>query len=181
MDRQGDDLAGSALAVLVGLPLDLPDEQRGLPLGLVLDGCDQLGLGLVSGEAGRALQDCPTLVLDVAQFRGPAVDLGLELNEVSGLLLQRPGLRIQALFALSRPQLPPLEILTLCGEIGPGRPRFCLGARSQLLGKLGRLPSTLPDSLSFGRGLGDELVGDGAGLIPNVIGLMLRVEQGCTG
>ena len=44
---------------------------------MVLDGCDQLGLGLVSGEASRALEDCPTLLLDIAQFRGPATPVPL--------------------------------------------------------------------------------------------------------
>ncbi len=57
LDGQRDDLAGAALALFVRLPLDLADEQRGLALGLVLDGGDQLGLGLLGGEPGRALQD----------------------------------------------------------------------------------------------------------------------------
>ena len=52
----GDDLAGALVALCLGLVLDVPDDQRGLALGLVLDGGDQLGLGVVRGQPGDPLE-----------------------------------------------------------------------------------------------------------------------------
>src|SRR5262249_61863378 len=75
LDGEGHDPPGPGLTVAPGLVLGLPDDERGLPLGLVVDARHQLRLGLVGGEPGRPLKYLPALVLEPGQLVPLAVQL----------------------------------------------------------------------------------------------------------
>src|SRR6185437_142343 len=79
LDGQGDDLTGPLLALRPGLMLDVPDDEGGLALGLVLDGADELGLGCVCGEARDALQLFALVGLKLVQVGGTPVEILLAL------------------------------------------------------------------------------------------------------
>jgi hypothetical protein len=107
---QGDDLAGALLALLAGLALDLPDDQRGLALRLVLDGHHQLGLRLVGGQPGDPLQDLAALLLDLVELRAPVGQLGLGLGELPAPVGLPAGLLVEPLLPLGEAVLPALEV-----------------------------------------------------------------------
>ena len=61
---------------------------RGLALGLALDGGDELGLGLLGGQPGGALEHEPAVLLDVLELERLALDVGGDIRELLGALLE---------------------------------------------------------------------------------------------
>ena len=85
LDRQRHDLAGALVAFLLRLALDVPDDARGVALGLVLDRRDKLGLGLIGGQAGDPLQLRPCGRLPSrSSSASPRVQLGGALLGLAG-------------------------------------------------------------------------------------------------
>ena len=106
------------LPVAPGLVLGLPDDERGLALGLVLDARHQFRLRLVGGEPGGPLQHLPALVLEPGQLGPLGVQLLPGLVQGGGPLFQLPQLRRPA-GAPARPAGPP----GAAGRPAAGRPR----------------------------------------------------------
>ena len=107
LNRQGDDVAGALVRLLLGLGLHLAHHHGGVVVGVLLDAVDQDLLGLVGGHAGDALQ---LLLLAVVHL------LGLGLHALRFLVLVVQGLftglqvvqfLVKCLFALVHPALKP--------------------------------------------------------------------------
>ncbi len=111
LDGQRDDLAGPLVRFRLGLRLDVPDGQRGLALGLGLDGRQQLGLGLPGGKPGDTLQFVAVSCFGIREPGGPPVQLLLALVKGGDLVLDPSQLVIEALLALAEPRFPPLPQL----------------------------------------------------------------------
>ena len=110
LDGQCHDLARALLAVGARLVLDVPDDQRGLALGLVLDAGDQLGLGLVGGQAGHPLQHLAALLVELVEFLAPRVEILLEPVQVGGPLVDPAGFLVGPLLPLGQPGLPAFQV-----------------------------------------------------------------------
>ena len=137
LDGQGDDLAGPLLAVLAGLGLDVPDDQRGLALGLVLDARDQLGLGLVGGEAGGALQHGAALLVQAAELGPLPVDLPLRLGQRVAALLGLARVLVDPLLALGQPGFPALQVAAQLPDLFLDLPDLVLDLAARGGGLLG--------------------------------------------
>ncbi len=110
LDGQRDDLAGALLAVPLRGRLDVPHDQRRLALGLVLDDRDELGLGLVGGEARRALKHLAALLVELVEFRLLAADAALPFVQPVGTLIDLAGFLVDPLLPLGQPGFPALQV-----------------------------------------------------------------------
>src|SRR5690606_41672700 len=61
LDGVHDDVPGPLFGGLPRLRLDVPDEERRLPLGLTLDHFDEFRAGALRGQASAALQLTPLM------------------------------------------------------------------------------------------------------------------------
>ena len=114
-------------AVRARLVLDVPDDQRRLALGLVLDAGDQLGLGLLRGQPGGPLQHGAALLVQPAELGAPLVQLPAR---------PAPGQRIAArsgaasasmpLLALGQPGFPALQVAAELPDLVLDRPDLVL-------------------------------------------------------
>ena len=88
-----------------------------MPLRVVLDGGHQLGLRLLGGQAGDALEG--VLVVGLGFGQRPALRLELSLHhvEMASLLLQRPVVGVQPLLPIGETLLPPLDLQPLVAQL----------------------------------------------------------------
>src|SRR5581483_4717716 len=158
LDGQGDDLAGPLLALRPGLVLDVPDDEGGFALGLVLDGADELGLGLVGGEAGDALQLLVLVGFQLVQLGGAAVEILLALAEGLGAVLDALELVVEALLAVGQAGLPALEVAAQRADL-------LLDLAAALGGLLGFLAGPFEDPAGLGLGPGPDVLGFRGGAV----------------
>src|SRR5512135_2536742 len=130
LNGQRHDPAAALLALLSGLRLDVADEDGRLPLGLLLDEPDQLGLGLGRGEPGDALEGEPALLLDVSQLGLLACDVGLDPGQLVVAGLDPPGLLVEPDAALLQSALALGETLAAQFELGAHGAHALLGVRT---------------------------------------------------
>ena len=105
LDGQGHDPPGPFLAVPARRVLGLPDQQRRLALGLVLDTRDQFRLGLIGGQAGGLLQDLAAFLIQPVQVSPPGFQVTTDLVQACGAFLQLAELSVQAGFPFGQPVL----------------------------------------------------------------------------
>ena len=158
LDGQGDDLAGAFVPFGLRLVLDVPDDERRFPLGLVLDDGDQLGFGRVGGEAGDALELAPAFgVLDV-QLSGAAVEVlppgRLGLRAVFDPL----ELVVQPLLAVGEAQLAAFEVTAQLADLVLDRADFLFDVPAALGGLFGLFAGSFQDPGGLGLGAGADLV-----------------------
>ena len=97
------DLAGTLLALSLGLRLQVADEDRGVPAGALLDRLEQLGPGVGGGEAGDALQLPLVLALPGGEPGLPLGERLLRLGQLGVALLDPAHRRGDPLLALGPP------------------------------------------------------------------------------
>ena len=117
-------------------------------LGPLLDRLDQLGAGVVGGQAGDALQLVLVLGLPVGELGLPLDECLLGLGQLGGALLDAADRHVDPLLALGQPALPAVEVLL---------------ERAGGLGDLGGVPLGLPAGVE--QGGGDLELGLAAGLL----------------
>jgi hypothetical protein len=152
LDGQGDDLAGSLLALRPGLVLDVPDDERRFALGLVLYRGDELGLGLVRRQPGYALELLAPVGVQLVQLGGPPVEFLPALAEDLGAVLDALELLVEPLLAVGEAGFPALEVATQLANLVLDRADLFLDLAAALGGLLGFLAGSLEDPAGPGRG-----------------------------
>src|SRR4051812_26582116 len=117
LNRQSDDLAGSGLALVLGVLLDVADDDRGLALGLGLDGLDQLALGVGGSQAGDPLELTGALGLGLGKLRLLPLERLLVLGKFAVAGLDPALLGVETFLALDEPLLAALEVGLVLGDL----------------------------------------------------------------
>ncbi len=112
LDRERDDLPGPLLSFFLCLVLDVPDHERCLALGLLLDRRHQLGLGLLGHQPRHALKFCLALDVELVELSLPLIELPAHRVHVASQLSHPAGLIVKPLLALGNPRLTALQIGT---------------------------------------------------------------------
>jgi hypothetical protein len=175
LDGQRDDLAGALVALGLGLVLDVPDDERRFPLGLVLDGGDQLGLGLVGGEAGDALEFALSFRVLLVELGGAALQVLLAAGQGLGALLNPLELLVQPLLAIGEAQLTALEVTAQLADLVLDRADLFFDVPAALGGLFGLVAGSFEDAGGFGLGAGPDVLGFLARLF-ELDGVLGRVE-----
>ena len=181
LDGQGDDLAGALLAFDLGLVLDVPDDERRFPLGLVLDDGDQLGLGRFGGEAGDALEFAFPFRVFLVELGGAALQVLLARGQGLGALLDPLELLVQPLLAIGEAQLAALEVTAQLADLVLDRADLFFDFPAALGGLFGLVAGSFEDAGGFGLGAGADVLGFLAGLfqLDGVLGWVeLRAGRG---
>ena len=164
LDGGGDDLSGPIVGLVLELGLQLLDLHGHLMGHIVPHGGDDVGLGLLHGEAGDLLQHLQLALLDQSHLgllglhRGDLVGQGLVL------LFQGVGLAVQALLLLLKAALLLLQLgptgLLLPLVLGAAFVYFflCLYEGFSLFA-LCTLDRIIDDLLGFFLGVGDAALG----------------------
>ena len=167
LDGEGDDLAGALVRLGLRLVLDVPHRDRGLALGLVLHGRDELVPGVVRGQPRDPLELLPGRRGRVVEGRGPLV-------ERLPALLHAADLGVEALFPLADPQLAALQVAAELAHLVLDGPDLVLDLAAVPRGLLGPLGGTLDDSLGLGLSPGPQLLGVGLRAVPELVRVGLR-------
>ena len=117
LDHRAEDPPGPDLGLVLGGALDVAGQDRGGPLGVGLDGLDQLDARVLRGETGEPLEHPTPLVLDVEQLGAALLEGGLHLDELLGALLEVALLEVEALLALGEPVLAALDVVALVLQV----------------------------------------------------------------
>ena len=158
LDGERHDLAGPLLAFVLRLVLDVPDDERGFPLGLVLDGGDELGLGSLGGEPGDALEFLAALGVLPVQLGGLAVEVLPTLVQGLRAVFDPLQLLVKPLFAVGEAGFAALKVTTQLAHLVLDRPDFLFNLAAALRGLFGFGAGPLQDAGGLGLGAGpDEL------------------------
>ena len=163
LDGERHDPPGPLFPVAAGLGLGLADDQRGLALGLVLDGGDEFGLGLLGGQPGGPLQHLAALVVQPGELGALGVQFGPDPLQVRGPLFQLAQFAIQPAFALGKPRLPAFEVGAKLAGFLPGCLDLFLGCSLCLRDLARRLLGPPHDGRRVRLRAGPDLLGGPAG------------------
>ena len=105
LHRGDDDVAGLVLGLLAGAPLDRPGELDRVVLGLLADGLDQDGLGILGRQAGDAFERGDLLRMRPCELVAGLVQLALALQQLPIALLEHVGPLVELLVTLEEPAL----------------------------------------------------------------------------
>jgi hypothetical protein len=182
LDGQGDDLAGPLLALGPGLVLDVPHHQGRLALGLVLDGGDQLGLGLDRGQPGHPLKLGLALAVQLVDLGGPVSQGALALVELGGPVFQAVQLLVQPLLPVGQPVLPAFQVAAQLADLVLDRADLFFDLAAALGGLLGFGAGSLENPGGLGLGPGADVLGFGGDAVQlaAVHRLDLRRARGAT-
>ena len=180
LDGQRDDLAGPLLAFRPGLVLDVPDDERRFPLGLVLDRGDELALGRIRGEPGDPLEFPGAVGIELVQVGGAPVEVLLALAEGLRAILDALELIVEPLLTVGETGFPALEVTAQLADLVLDRADLFLDLTAALGGLLGFLLSSLEDSGGLGLGPGADVLGFGGDAVElaAVYGLDFRCAWG---
>ena len=156
--------AGALVRLFLGLRLDLLDLHRHLVGHVVPHVGDDVGLGLLHGEAGDALKHLELALLDLGDLRLLGFRRSDLARERLALFLDRVGLAVQGLLLLLKAALLLLQLgtasLFLPLVLGAAFVYFflCLNESFSLLA-LGALDCVIDDLFCLFLGVGDLLFG----------------------
>ncbi len=103
LHRRDDDVAGLVLGLLAGTALDRAGDLDGVVLGLLADGLDEDGLGVLGRHARDALEGRDLLLLGARQLLAGLVELALAVEELAVALLEHVAALVELLVALEEP------------------------------------------------------------------------------
>ena len=141
--------------------LDVADDQGRFPLGLVLDRGDQLGLRLVCGEAGDALELFAALGVLLFQFEGAPGEVLLALVEGLRAVFDAPELLVEPLLAVGETGFPAFQVAAQLAHLVLDRADLFLDFAAALGGLFGFLAGPLQDPGGLGLGSGADVFGFG--------------------
>ena len=156
--------------------LDVPDDERRFPLGLVLDDGDQFGLGRLGGESGDALEFAFPFRVFLVELGGAAVEVLPARGQGLGALLDPLELLVQPLLAIGEAQLAALEVTAQLADLILDRTDFFFDFPAALGGLFGLVAGSVEDPGGFGLGARADVVGFLAGLVE--LGAVLRLSLG---
>jgi hypothetical protein len=159
LDGERDDLPGALVTLGPGLVLDVPDDERRFPLGLVLDDGDQLGLGLLRGEARDPLQLPAARGFGPFQLGGTPVEILLALVEPVSAVLDAPELLVEALLAVGQAHLAAFQVAAQLPHLVLDRADLLLDLTAALGGLLGLVPCPAEDPRRLRLGAGQDVLG----------------------
>ncbi len=110
LHRGDDDVAGLVLGLLARRSLDGPGDLDRVVLGLLADGLDEDGLGVLGRHARDALERDDLLAVGAGELLAGLVELALALEELAIALLEHVGPLVELLVALQEPALEPGEL-----------------------------------------------------------------------
>ena len=139
--------------------LDVPDDDRRFPLGLVLDGGDQLGPGRLGGEAGDALEFALAFRVFPVELGGAAIQVLLARGHGLGALFDPLELLVQPLLAIGQAQLAALEVAAQLADLVLDRADLLFDFTAALGGLFGFVAGSFEDSGRFGLGASADVLG----------------------
>ena len=147
---------------------------RGLALGLVLHGRDELVPGVVRGQPRDPLEFLPGRRGRLVEGRGPLVEVLPAALERLPALLHAADLGVEALFPLADPQLAALQVAAELAHLVLDGPDLVLDLAAVPRGLLGPLGGTLDDPLGLGLGPDPQLLGVRLRAVPELVRVGLR-------
>src|SRR5207245_1345940 len=97
LDREGDDLLRLPIGILFRLLGDVAHERRRLVARFALESSDELGLGVLGGQARDLLEACPNVLLALRQRAGALLQLLLELAQLLLAAVDAGDLLVEAM------------------------------------------------------------------------------------
>ena len=139
--------------------LDIPDDQRRFPLGLVLDRGDELALGRLGGEPGHALELLAALGVLPVQFGGAAVEVVLPGAEGLSAVFDPLELLVEPLLAVGQTGFAALEVTAQLAHLVLDRADLFLDFAAALGGLFGFVAGSVEDPGGLGLGASPDLLG----------------------
>jgi hypothetical protein len=117
MNEGASRVYNESITLVLRGPLDVAGQDRRGALRVSLDRLDQLGPGVLRGEAGDPFEHPAALLLEVEELGAALLEGGLGLGELLGALLEVALLEIEPLLALGEPVLAALDVVALLLEV----------------------------------------------------------------